>query len=692
MSFRSSGALALALVFAVFACGSEEAANTASDPASPATTPKPAPNVSTSPDAATGDAGLSTDSLVGLWEVEGTDGRGKYTGEMEVRGSGTGSATYTFIRNVRYAGVTVEDGRELHWLFRGKLTRSGAAESVTLGASLKRIDFIAQRGSVTRTAADAPIALAGSFTLKGDTVSGTITGTGVAITDTWRARKPLPASPIFEDKRTIVPAHDPPTATDIATRFALYGNYHTLDVVKPYVGRAEFKAAIHGHVIDTTDLDFYRKTPNALRVVDKVIDEVSLGETRSRADAYRYTLAQKADLYDKDVENRFIDPDIGMIPDNGGPGAGYAGQGVSGDSTLWTGIYLGGQVYRAQVTGSAKAKENVVRSLNALLTLQEITNDWKQFARTLRKATGNPQKPWHAGTGQFAQFEWMEGGNNDMIKGLFYGYLMSWELLCEGGKTGYESYCARIHANAKHLADDIVLGGSNAPAAQYTNKLPAAWLAAVTADDLGTKLSYQSTATTYWSVAKAVLMQTADSSFQGQVDASGMHLSSVGNLVAAFLAKRMNLGGDAVDKYRAYIDLGYANIGRFRLPEWDLLAAIAGTGAGTAVATTRVTNAVSRMQEAMYPKLGYDVDHRISPEFCMSPYPYQPWKQDWMTYPQSDRTSGLNSYPLFESRPDLLYWKVGNSYRGSEGYESAGSDFTHLYWQARKFNLITATE
>lgn len=685
---------ALALCWGL-ACGSDDTgadANASGAPTASNGKPAPSSSASTSPTATPPPA--TQEGLAGLWEVQGRDDRGEYVGEIELRPENAGPAgAFSFIRHVRYPNVKVEDGRVLHWLFRGKLTQSG--DKVSVSASLKRLDFIVKRGALTRTPADVPIELTGSLavaTAQGQ-ISGTIAGTDIALTDTWRAKKPLPSTPIFEDKRAVVAAHDPPTSSDKAARFAAYSGYHGLAIIKPYVNRPEFQAAIHGHVVDPTDFDFYRANPDALRVIQKPIDEISLGETRARADAYRYTLAKKAERFDADVETRFVDPDVGMIPEGGAPGASFSAQVVSGDGSLWTGMYLAGQVYRHQVTGSAKAKENVLRSLGALLTLQEITGDWTKFARTLRKATGNPQPPWHAGTGAFSHLEWLEGGNNDMIKGLFYGLMTSWELLCEGGKTGYESYCARIRTNAKHLADDVQLGGSNALGSQTTNKLPAAWLAAVTADSVSDSLSYRATAEGYWTAAKAILAATPSSTFQGQADGSGVHLQSVGDLAEIFMAKRVNLGNSATAAYKTLVDASYANLQRYRLPEWDLLAAAEGSDAGNAAKVAPIVeNARTRLREVMVPKVSYAIDWTINPEFCMSPYPIQPWKGDWMQYPTSDRTGGLNSAPLFATRNDVLMWKVNNAYRASEPWETPGSDFLHLYWFARKYGLLSATE
>lgn len=703
MDWRRLLPVAFGGLVGLVACGSDDARSASSSTSSGGSKPGSSSGSSsgdTTSSGSSGDPAQGDDPLVGLWTVSGTDDRGTYTGDIEIRNANTpaNGTDYTFIRTIHYPDVKVEDGRELHWLFRGTLKKT--SDKLALSSTLKRADFIVQRGSVTRTANDGPVAISGDLTLDNGTVTGTITGTipqrggprspngGISLNDTWKTKTALPATPIFTDERHLVPAHAPPSTATKTALFAAYSSFQGLDVVKPYTSRPEFQDAVHRHILDTTDLDFYRANKNALRVVDKPIDDVSLGETLARADAYRYTLTEKAALYDADIEQRFLDPAVGMIPSGGPPGTALGDWSWSGDGSLWTAVYLASQVYRFEVTSEPKAKANVITTLDALLKLQEITGDWTQFARTLRKAGATPPSPpWHAGTGQYAGLEWLEGGNNDMLKGLLYGYLMGWELLCEGGKTGNESLCARIRTNAKHLADDVSLGGSNSPAAQLTNQLPTSWLYATVTTDLADSLVYKLKAQGYWSVGKPIQKQTPVIYEQGTVDWSGQHLSSIGDLVAYNLAKRIDLNGDALSGFVAEIDASHKNLEKQRFANWHILKAAFGTGAGPS--SPFIQDAKSRMNEARYPKTSFNLDHRISSTFCMAPYPALPWKNDWTT---NDRSEGLDSHPLFEMHPDIMYWKTGQGYLGFEGFEAPGGDFLHLYWFARKYGLFTAKD
>jgi hypothetical protein len=669
-------------LFAFGACGTGGGASVATGPtANPTNAGADAGIHASATDAATPlDGGLDSDPLVGLWDVSGTDARGAYSGQAEIRHDGT---AYTFIRTVHYAGVAVETDRELHWLFTGQLTRTGQALALT--SSLKRLDFITQYKGLTRTAADVPIPLTGSFTVgsNGD-LAGTFSATGIALTDAWTARKPLPKAPLFTNERKTVPAHPAPSPAMKQQLFTLYAQFQQREELKPYVNKPEFQAAIHGHVLDRTDLDFYRANKNALRVVNKVIDDISLAETRARADSYRWTLHEKADRYQEDIEARFVDPSVGMIPHGGPVGGGYDDQWPSGDSALWTAIYVASQIYRYEVTAEQKALDNVLLSLDSMLKLQEITGDWAHFARTFRK-NKNEGGIWHVGTGAFSGYEWMEGGNNDMVKGLYYAYLLGWELFCEGGKTGHEALCARIRDHAKHITDDVDLGG--ATQGNATNLLPAAWLYAVVTDSPADAITYGAKAQGYWGVHKIPYAATPVYYSNGTVDWSGTHLTSVGDTLFMLLAQHLNLGGDAQAVVRAHIDTSYNNLSMQRFPEWPLLEAAFGSNASTT--SPIIHDAVTRLEEAQVPKVEFSIDRRLTPDFCFSPYPSLPWKGDWAT---GNWMTGLNSYPLFEMHPDVLYWKLANEYLAYGGYDAPGGDYLHLYWFARKHGLLGPTD
>src|SRR4051812_48033328 len=122
----------LALI-AVAACGKNSSPGTAA--ASPTPTAETSP---TPPEMGGGPEGV--------WTVKGSDSHGAYTGQIEVKPNGD---HFDFTRVIRYDVLTVEDSRELWWVFQGSLGNGATGLDTTF--SLKRADFVQSRDGMTRT-------------------------------------------------------------------------------------------------------------------------------------------------------------------------------------------------------------------------------------------------------------------------------------------------------------------------------------------------------------------------------------------------------------------------------------------------------------------------------------------------------------------------------------------------------------
>lgn len=609
--------------------------------------------------------------LVGVWDLSGKDARGTYQGQAEVRTDGT------FVRTVRYDGVKVEGGRDLHWAFTGK-AKGDVAKELIVDVVLDNRGFITERENVVRAATDAPIAVKGTVKLhasKGQ-ATASYSGTNVDGDEVWTKKTASGPKPIVFVERTVVAGHDPPTALEKAGFDATYASFRELPAVKPYVSRAEFVAAVHGHVVDKTDFDFYRANPNALRVIDKSIDAISLGETLSRANAYRKTLAEKAAGFDAEIETEFLDPSTGMLLEGSLPGT---PRDVHMSAALWTGVYAASQIYRWQVTGDANAKANVQKTLDGILKLQEVTGNWKQFARAIRPKRASTAPPWHPGAGALSNLEWLEGGNNDMMKGLYIAYALGHDALCKTNPAGAEAaLCARIRVNARHLADDINVD-------RGTDELDSTWLTAVVSNDTLTKLQYQGKAEAAWAIYKTPIEQNTRLYEQGTADWSGLNLGFVGNLFKTVLAQGYDVGGNGKATYAKVIEDSWSSLKKQRLPLWNLLQGAYGTTKDPA----SIDDALWRLREMPFPKSTHVVDHRISPEFCMSPYPSLPWKNDWTT---TDRTQALRSVPLFEDAHDIYRFRLEMKYSGDSRARPPAAEYLLAYWFGRKVNLVKATD
>lgn len=658
------------LVLALAACGSDGSGDGSTDGpggASSSGTPSSSGGASSTSGGPTEE---TAKDLVGVWTVEGKDARGTYRGQAEIRTEG---GALRFVRSIAYDAVKVEDGRTLHWAFVGT-AKGDVAKGLAIEVVLENRAFIVARGGITRKATDAPITVKGTVKLDAGKGKATYAGTGVDGEETWTKKTASGAKPIVVVDRTVVPAHDPPSALEKQGFFSAYASFHALPAVAPYTSRPEFQAAVHGHVVDKTDFDFYRAHPDALRVIGKSIDAISLGETLSRANAYRKTLAEKAAGFDDEIERDFLDPTTGMLLDGAPPGQPRT---VHLSAALWTGIYTASQIFRWQVTGEAKVKSNVLRTLDGLLKLQEVTGNWKVFARAIRPATGNPTGGWHTGAGALSNLEWLEGGNNDMMKGLYIAYALGHRALCT--TAGNESLCARIRTNAKHLADDVNVD-------RGTDELDSSWLTAVVTSDPITKVTYQGKAEAAWQVYKTPIEQNTKLYSQGTADWSGLNLGFVGNLFKTVLADGYDVGGNAKATYRKVIEDSWSGLRRQRLPLWNLLRGAFGTGPADPAS---IDDALWRLREMPFPKSIQEVDHRIAPDFCMSPYPSLPWKNDWTT---TDRTQALRSAPLFEEALDIYRFRVEMRYAGNANARPPAPEYLVAYWFGRKQGLVASTD
>ena len=610
-----------------------------------------------------------------VWSVHGTDSRGAYIGQVELTPAGE---TYRFTRTIDYdASVMVEDNRLLSWVWQGTAVPEPNG-TINISVALKKADFIRSRGSLFRSSADTqPTLIAGKFVPNGGVMQGQFSGPDGRATETWALPIQGGTEPIFTENRRETPTHNLIPAKTRDLLFSTYASYHALPEVQPYINRPEFRNPIHTAISDTTDFDFYQQNSNRLRVVNKVIDPISLQETMVRADAYKWTLAGKADFYQQATAEKGIDAYTGMVfefVDN--QGKGYP----SHDAALWTGAYTASQYLWYRVIGDPVALENIARSADGLLKLLEITGDPRVFARTLRKAKGNPVAPWMAGQGGFAGLEWEQGGNNDMFKGIMLGLAVAQASLCDQ-PTGNDALCARI----RNDITQVVYRLNEAQGSGY-NRLAALWLAAYsTRNTLAL-----SEARKEWNRQSSSLASGNNTLYvNGTADWSGTHLSIVQYLMFNLLSERFPLPGiDTKTVLRKGVENVYRQFSRVPMGLWS----VAFAAMGTVPHADAKKDALWRLREIPAPKTQVDIDHRIRPDYVMSPFPSAPWKFDWT---RTDRTQSLRAYPLFEVSAYNVYdWKqsVLDYKANTVGGQLPGVDFLLAYWLGRTVGVFSSLD
>ncbi len=645
---------------------------------------KGAPSGSDLPGGADGDGGdddpgspgepgpLTAAGLTGIYDLSGQQAPyGNYTGVAEIRYDAA-SGRYLVIHTLRFTIASFE-GLAIAQAWQGALsTMTAPLEGEVV---LERARFIEQYGGVTRTEADrTPQTL--RFVLSRDAGGGLSVafreGQTPRFSETWTYRGPSAATPIWQNERQLIPIHEPLSEDDKELYSSLFSSFHELPDVVPYVDRPEFDAAVNHVVFDPTDFAYLRQNPLTVRVIQAILDPVSLMEATLRHRGYAFTLARKAELFDAAAPTRYING-AGFMANFSWASMSHV---QSGDALLWTGMYIASQAMRYLTTGAPAALDNVTRSLDAILLCHDITQQPGVFCRSLRPHVVDGDPKWLQAAPPYQHLDWLQGGNNDMAHGLATGMLWGWKALQRAGgdSTRKERIIRVIEDMLEH--SDIVGDG------EMTETRWQLFLYMMTGD-FEPRLRYE----IMFSALESLIIEYGNGTTYTKglsLDASGTHLTLLGLWDAYTMAS--DAGHDHAYDYRVGLRNGLEIMKQNRLGLYQL---VAGTLGDFPAPPPQLEAALWTLREFPVVKQDFDIDHRISRSFCLAPWPALPWKQDWE---QEDRTRSIVSYPLFEKSLDQDYqWKNGpNMYRSYAGsVEGAAVDFLVAYWFGRYHGVIT---
>lgn len=619
-----------------------------------------------------------------IFQVAGTDSLyGAYDGVVEIRGA---TDEPNFIRLVHFQDLTFPDPRlEVDYQVYAAWTGHIDLTTGVIAVQLQVADFVTEYDALSRTEADGdPVNIGGTAVASGDGFTADLATPNdgnphqLIANETWTAPQPAGAQPSFVNDDVFVASNPEPPAWLKDLVFAILKDYHQLPFFDDYRDRPEFQAVIHYLPHYRTDFQWYRDHPGAIRPVNKWVDGISMAETMLRARGYAPKLSDKAARFDADMPTTFLNP-VGFVSLAEVPSDPLV-QSESGDGLLWNGCYLASQIFRWLVTGEQDAFDNWLHVLDAQFLAHDIPQDVTTYARSVRPHAVDGAKDWVQGAAPYDAYDWLTGGNNDMIQGLFYAYALSWIYLPPD--PAYDDYRAKIAERARRLADSSTVARDGGFNEMKANLL--AWL--TTSDE-----TYHARFEELWSNKLYDLWEgLGDGMFYiyGISDWSGQHLDTIGQLILQFLAQAVN--DPSLDMIETGWRTGMALNGVTRQVLWPI-GAYAFANPPSRFDPV-LDEARWSLREFPYPKQSFAIDQSIDPKWCASPLPSLPWKLDWM---DGGRNQGLFGTPLFErdvSTNDFVAGPFSFTSSESDWQDGGGPDFLHAYWLGRYYGVIGADE
>lgn len=642
--------------------------------------------------------------------------RGAFHGELELRVDGKGMLDATRVATFdqeRYEGLKVQEV----WTGHGYVNDDGSAD---VRFELKQADILLSVDGVSRARDLFGKKLVVDYHV--DLRSGAITvSSGDRVESLSGEARSAGVEPLWVNKRRNLvskgDSHPVIGKLSVDTLFApTIKKYREDAFTAPYLQRPEFVSQNQYEIFDPTDFEFLRAHPDTIRVVNKVVDSISLQESVLRHDAYAPTLLEKARFFDQAMLDYHLN-EYGLLVIAGVNSKGQLeGQSANGDGGLWSGMYAGAQAMRWLVTHEPEAMANFKRALKGLMLLMDITGNEKEFART-----AVPMIPgetltgvWRQGVAPYQHIKYIEGGNNDMIKGILHGFAWAFEILPEGDPVLNE-----VKAHAPRL---LKLGPANS-AQHFRNRFHSLGLSALSTKERKYLLPFT---IMYNEIVSTADIAQVDRGFYygGIADWSGINLGNVSRVTEVLIAKnvalKLSLGNSTYDTIfgvaaakprilknaRENIAGTWGTYASLRLAYLTIAAdafAFRDDGIkGTAV--TKFTHselfpgareqAIWMLREIPISRAGHVIsyDRTATPEWCPSAWPLRPWKEFSENEPFASHYQGAYQYPIFEGEAFMSdnYWT--NHFGFSGGGYTAGQhgrvDYLHAYWMARLSGLV----
>jgi hypothetical protein len=634
----------------------------------------------------------------GLYSISGTCSvQGPYAGQVQIQNG-------PVQRMIRYQNP-IDTGETLEAVWTGNISADQVIFNLKVSTTMTTFnDFQATPAMLQN-----PVSV--RLDLKDATKSFILPQEGSCL-ETWTRIGDASATPLWVNQRTILDATGTHGETFLV-RFAesvgirkVINWYRSQDGARPWAQRPEFKNQQQLYIEDYTDLDFYQKNPQVLRVTDRWVNPISIAEAKYRRNAFSKSAEAKAAFSDQETERLNLN-EAGLLEfadvDAQGNKTGFQ---PDYDSALWTGMYGLSLSMRYKVTQDPKAYQLFKRVLKGMMTLVDITGQPNQFARTLMVSPASAAPvaeatEWFQGTGNNANLKWRRTGNNDMIKGILLMFILADSTL-EPSETALRSEVAAMAPRLLKL--DIVNDhGSNQAIGEAVNAIWTGDHSHFEQFDRG-MMNLLEQLTTWIKADQAFYVG-------GIYDFSGVHLNSVSNILEILAARGVQKHfTSSPDLYRAKLIAKDGEDRQFRL--WKTLsqaqlkfltvltAAFSPSALQDSEFRKRLQHDLMIFNEFPVPRvIGTSYSQvEIRPEWCLSAWPRTPWKGIKGLNKLRDNIDFENfkhsayAYPLYEGPAWSNYiWKDAQGFtnKGYQGnYRPYYTDYLVLYWTAKGSGLM----
>jgi translation elongation factor EF-1beta len=631
---------------------------------------------------------------------------GKYAGQLELRQNGNGIQV---VREHTYDQFTFEN-LTIQEIWTGSAVFDQKENDYVITYTLREGDFLRSAEGETRSfdSFKSTINIVERIHADAFFTTESVQRKNETFTESFLEVRALDAKPLWENKRARVEStsHESSTLLHIITdilEFKINRWYHDQPYPKSFENRDDYKNKKQYMVYDFTDYDFYKSNKNILRVINKTPDKISLVEEIQRRNAFAFSLAEKSDHFQEDMSRYHVN-EAGLFS-----GAEFNSKGkfnkytLDGDGSLWTGMYLGAMAMKYKVTKDEATLEQVKKTLKGLMLLMDVTGNKEEFARSAvaYKDESSLGEKLHRGTGDYSNVVWLEGGNNDMFKGIIHGFIWAYNILPDSE----QKLRNELLEHMKRLPDLSI-------AKKIQNKALAFGLRALATGDKEDKKEFRNAFLKDYR-GESILNIEGTVHVGGIADWSGINLGMVSilsellvadalgekDLVRSAQSEIVKLWKDMAGTKRDFLTIAaytFAIHNGFDVKDANELNDGYKKKDLEQLWQKEFSNATTSLKEIPVNRSKYDTFYNYSfrPDWTLSWWPRLPWKSFKDKQPVEYHYQGVDSYPLFEGLglgsnfvwKDQAFGYIGGS---SKLNKAAGADFLYSYWMARTGDIIS---